>query len=156
MGNVRLIHFSPTPAPSTAYRPCQATCVQSHQRQPRSTVAIATCEVQVSTAVSQTVPNVTTGVSNPLCCRLTLTHLHWPMWIYCFVIYHSITTSVALQLCSPRCWHLDCNYCWTRCRQSQLMHIYIYIIVEKSPNSSHMYDHGFMDNDIYKMAASMT
>ena len=25
-------------------------------------------------------------------------------------------------------------------------HIYIYIIVEKSPNSSHMYDHGFMDN----------
>ena len=24
--------------------------------------------------------------------------------------------------------------------------IYIYIIVEKSPNSSHMYDHGFMDN----------
>ena len=23
---------------------------------------------------------------------------------------------------------------------------YIYIIVEKSPNSSHMYDHGFMDN----------
>ena len=26
------------------------------------------------------------------------------------------------------------------------MYIYIYIIVEKSPNSSHMYDHGFMDN----------
>ena len=25
-------------------------------------------------------------------------------------------------------------------------HMYIYIIVEKSPNSSHMYDHGFMDN----------
>ena len=25
-------------------------------------------------------------------------------------------------------------------------HIYIYIIVEKSPNSSPMYDHGFMDN----------
>ena len=24
--------------------------------------------------------------------------------------------------------------------------IYIYIIAEKSPNSSHMYDHGFMDN----------
>ena len=24
--------------------------------------------------------------------------------------------------------------------------IYIYIIVEKIPNSSHMYDHGFMDN----------
>ena len=26
------------------------------------------------------------------------------------------------------------------------IYIYIYIIVEKSPNSSHMYDHGFMDN----------
>ena len=27
-----------------------------------------------------------------------------------------------------------------------VQHWYIYIIVEKSPNSSHMYDHGFMDN----------
>ena len=26
------------------------------------------------------------------------------------------------------------------------IYIYIYVIVEKSPNSSHMYDHGFMDN----------
>ena len=26
------------------------------------------------------------------------------------------------------------------------VYIYVYIIVEKSPNSSHMYDHGFMDN----------
>ena len=26
------------------------------------------------------------------------------------------------------------------------MYIYIYIIVEKGPNSSHMYHHGFMDN----------
>ena len=24
---------------------------------------------------------------------------------------------VLIQLCSPRCWHLDCNYCRTRCRQ---------------------------------------
>ena len=35
-------------------------------------VAIATCEVQVS-ADSQTVPTVATGVSKLLCCRLTLT-----------------------------------------------------------------------------------
>ena len=27
-----------------------------------------------------------------------------------------------------------------------LYNIYIYIIVEKSPNSSQLYDHGFMDN----------
>ena len=52
---------------------CQATCVQSHQRQPRSAVAIATSEVQVSAADSQTVPTVATEVSKPLCCRLTLT-----------------------------------------------------------------------------------
>ena len=28
----------------------------------------------------------------------------------------------------------------------EYIHIYMYIIVEKSPNSSHMFDHGFMDN----------
>ena len=27
---------------------------------------------------------------------------------------------VLIQLCSPRCWHLDSNFCRTRCRQSQL------------------------------------
>ena len=52
---------------------CQATCVQSHQRQSTSAVAIATREVQVSAADYQTVPTVATGVSKPLCCRLTLT-----------------------------------------------------------------------------------
>ena len=26
---------------------------------------------------------------------------------------------VLIQLCSPCCWHLDSNYCRTRCRQSQ-------------------------------------
>ena len=52
---------------------CQATRVQSHQRQSTSAVAIATCEVQGSAADYQTVPTVATGVSKPLCCRLTLT-----------------------------------------------------------------------------------
>ena len=52
---------------------CQATRVQSHQRKSTSAVAIATCEVQVSAADYQTVPTVATGVSKPLCCRLTLT-----------------------------------------------------------------------------------
>ena len=53
---------------------CQAaTRVQSHQRQSTSAVAIATCEVQVSAADYQTVPTVATGVSKPLCCRLTQT-----------------------------------------------------------------------------------
>ena len=65
--------FPPTPALSTISRLCQAPCVQSHQRQPMSAVAITACEVQVSAADSQTVPTVVTGVSKPLCCRLTLT-----------------------------------------------------------------------------------
>ena len=52
---------------------CQATRVQSHQRQSTSAVAIAICVVQVSAADYQTVPTVATGVSKPLCCRLTLT-----------------------------------------------------------------------------------
>ena len=52
---------------------CQATCVQSPQRQPRSAVSIAACEVQVLAADSQTVPTVATGVSKPLRCRLTIT-----------------------------------------------------------------------------------
>ena len=30
---------------------------------------------------------------------------------------------VLIQLYSPRCWHLDSNYCRTRCRQSQLMFV---------------------------------
>ena len=65
---------------------CQATCVQSHQTQPTSAVAIATCEVQVSAADSHTVPTVATGVLKPLCCRLTLTDQWEPI-----CIYHSIT-----------------------------------------------------------------
>ena len=52
---------------------CQATRVQSHQRQSTSAVAIATREVQVSAADYQTVPTVATGVAKPLCCRLALT-----------------------------------------------------------------------------------
>ena len=39
-----------------------AQCVQSHQRQPISAVAITPWEIQVSTADSQTVPTVATGV----------------------------------------------------------------------------------------------
>ena len=86
---------------------CQATCVQSLQRQPRSAVAITTCEVRVSAADSQTIPTVASGVSNPLCCRLTLT-FYADQWEP-IVIYHSITLLVVIQLCSPRCWHLDSN-----------------------------------------------
>ena len=94
---------------------CQATRVQSHQRQSTSAVAIATCEVQVSAADSNCShwsfeaavlpinPNIYTDQSGPI------------------VIYNSfLLLLVVIQLCSPRCWRLDSNYCRTRCRQSQL------------------------------------
>ena len=99
---------------------CQAPCVQSHQRQPMSAVAITACEVQVSAADSQTVPTVVTGVSKPLCCRLTLTlTLNNENLSLCPTLL-LLPLLVLTQLCSPRCWHLDSNYCRTRCRQSQL------------------------------------
>ena len=90
---------------------CQAMCVQSQQRQPTSAVAIATCEVQVLAADSHTVPTVATGVSKPLCCRLiltfTLTSENLSLYITLLLLL------VVIQLCSPRCWHLDSNYCRT-------------------------------------------
>ena len=97
---------------------CQATCLQSHQRQPTSAIAIATCEVQVSAADSHTVPTVATGVSKPLCCRLTLTFTLTSENLSLYITL--LLLLVVIQLCSPRCWHLDSNYCRTRCRQSQL------------------------------------
>ena len=97
---------------------CQAIRVQSHQRQSTSSVAIATCEVQVSAADYQTVPTVATGVSKPLCCRLTLTITLTSENLSLYITL--LFSLVVVQLCSPRCWHLDSNYCRTRCRQSQL------------------------------------
>ena len=54
---------------------CQAQCVQSHQRQPMSAVAITAREVQVSAADSQTVP--------------TVANINTDQWEP-IVIYHSI------------------------------------------------------------------
>ena len=99
---------------------CQAPCVQSHQKQPMSAVAITACEVQISAADSQTVPTVVTGVSKPLCCRLTLTYTLTSKNISLCTTLLLLLLLVLIQLCSPRCWHLDSNYCRTRCRQSQL------------------------------------
>ena len=99
---------------------CQAPCVQSHQRQPMSAVAITACKVQVSAADSQTVPTVVTGVSKPLCCRLTLTFTLTNENLSLCTTLLLLLLLVLIQLCSPRCWHLDSNYCRTRCRQSQL------------------------------------
>ena len=48
------------------------------------------------------------------------------------ILYQMFQTSLTKRLLSSTC--------------KPHIYIYIYIIVEKSPNSSHMYDHGFMDN----------
>ena len=74
---------------------CQAQCVQSHQRQPMSAVAITTCEVQVSAADSQTVPTVANGV---LTLTFTLTSENLSLYTTLLLLL------VLIQLCSPRCW----------------------------------------------------
>ena len=70
LSHFSLITFPPTPALSTISRPLSSYMCPIT---PQTAVAIATCEVQVSAADSQTVPTVAAGVSKPLCCRLTLT-----------------------------------------------------------------------------------
>ena len=92
---------------------CQATCVQSHQRQPRSPVAKATYEVQISTADSLTVPTATNGVSKSLCCRLTLIFtltsanlslyitllLYWSLYNYAAHAFEIMTPSYCRASC---------------------------------------------------------
>ena len=85
--------------------------------QPMSAVSITAYEVQVSAADSKTVPTVATGVSKPMFCWLTLTFTltRGNLSLYTTLLL----LLVLIQLCSPRCWHLDANYCRTRCRPSQ-------------------------------------
>ena len=91
---------------------CQAQCVQSHQIQQMSAVTITACEVQVSAADSQT------NCSHwSLTLTLTLTSENISLYTTLLLLL------VLIRLCSPRCWHLDSNYCRTRCRQSQPMFV---------------------------------
>ena len=92
---------------------CQATCVQSHQRQPTSAVVIAACEVQVSAADSQTVRTVATGVSKPRCCRLTLTFTmtsdNLSLYTTLLLYWSTLLTSWLHQLANSR--GLYCRRC---------------------------------------------
>ena len=135
-----LIHFAPTFALSIIFRPCQATCVQPHQRQPRSAVNIATCEVQISAADSQTVPTVANGVSKPLCCRLTLTFtltsenlilyitllLYRSFYNYAVHAGDILTPSTVVQGIDNHSWGLYCRRCYCFCvwwgRHSRIFH----------------------------------
>ena len=42
---------------------------------------------------------------------------------------------VLIQLCSPRCWHLDSNYCRTRCKQSQLRFVLTPLLLHPQQSS---------------------
>ena len=78
----------------------------------------------------------------------THTHIHIYIYIYCAITVISLTISL-LMLININIyiyikWTVFVNV--TR-KSAQHAHArMIAIIVEKSPNSSHMYDHGFMDN----------
>ena len=119
--------------PHLLYQPClglcQATCVQSHQRQRRSAVAIATSEVQVSAADFQTVPTVATGVSKPLCCRLTLTFTLtsenlslyttllrcWSLYNYAAHAADVLTPTICVQGVDNHSWGLYFRRCYCIC-----------------------------------------
>ena len=124
-----LIQLSPIPALSTISRPVSSCSVQSHQRQPMSAVALATCEVHVSAADSQTVPTVATGVSKPLCCRLTLTFtltidnlslyitllLYWSLYNYAAHAADILTPTTVVQGVDNHSWGLYCRRCHCIC-----------------------------------------
>ena len=109
----------------------QATCVQSHQRQPTLAVAVATCEVQVSAADSHTVPTVATGVSKPLCCLLTLTftltsenlslfvtliyYFYWSLYNYAAHAADILTPTTIVQSLDDHSWGLHCRRCSCIC-----------------------------------------
>ena len=64
---------------------------------------------------------------------------------------HTVVFVQFVHVYGPDAWSFNLhifwwNFIWLHCKNSCDIYIYIYIIVEKSPNSSHMYDHGFMDN----------
>ena len=110
------------------------------ERRPNSAVDIATCEVHVSATDSHTVPAAATGVAMPLCCELINPGINTDQWEP-IAIYHSINLMVVIKLCSPRCWHLDSNYCRTRCRQPQLRFVL-------SPLLLHLPQFGTLQSDI--------
>ena len=117
-----LLHCSPTPDLSIIFRPwssymraitpdtAKAGSSYSHMRGPcigswfsdRSNCSQWSFEA----AVLPIHPNICTD--------------QWEASVLNIYIYICITLLAVIQLCSPRCWHLDSNYCRTRCRQSQL------------------------------------
>ena len=108
---------------------------------PRSAVAISTCEVQVSAADSQTVPTVATGVSQPLCCWLTLTFtltsenislytillLCWSLYNYAAHAADIFTPITVIQGVDNHSWGLHCCRCYCICvcwvRSSRIHHL---------------------------------
>ena len=147
-----LIQLSPIPALSTISRPVSSCSVQSHQRQPMSAVALATCEVQVSAADSQTVPTVATGVSKPLCCRLTLTFtlttdnlslyitllLYWSSYNYAAHAADILTPTTVVQGVDNLSWGLYCRRCYCICVcwgcSSRIFHFSRWLGQLSSPN----------------------
>ena len=57
------------------------------------------------------------------------------------ITHHSVTLLVIIQLCSPRCWHRDSNYCRTGCRESRLWYVL-------SPLLSHLHLLSKLQSDI--------
>ena len=93
---------------------------------------MATCEVQVSAADYQTVPTVATGVSKPLCCRLTLTftltsenlslslyYFNWSFYNYAAHAADILTPTSVVQGVDNHSWGLYCRRCYYICVYGQ-------------------------------------
>ena len=133
--------------------------VQSHQRQPMSAVALATCEVQVLAANSQTVPTAATGVSKPLCCRLTLTFtmtshnlssyitllLYWSLYNYAAHAADILTPTTVVQGVDNHSWGLYCRRCHCICicwgRSSRIFHFSRWLGQLSRPNQGRESSH---------------
>ena len=105
------IFFPPTPALSTISRPLAS-----------SMCSIAPETANVGSSYNRTRgPGISCWFSDRSNCshwslNLTFTLTSENLSLYTILLI----LLVLIQLCSPRCWHLDSNYCRTSCRQSQL------------------------------------
>ena len=90
---------------------------------------IPTCEAQVSATDFQTVPTVATGVSKPLCCRLTLTFtltsenlslyitllLYWSLYNHAARAVDIFIPNTVVQCIDNHSWGLYCRRCCCIC-----------------------------------------
>ena len=103
--------FPPTPALSIIYRPLSS-----------SMCSITPETANVGSSYNRMrCPGISCWFSDLSNCSHWSLTLTFTLTSENLALYTTLLLLLVLtQLCSTRCWHLDSNYCRTRCRQSQL------------------------------------